>query len=421
VRRIAIVGSGPAGCYAAERLAREADCEIDVIDRLPTPFGLVRAGVAPDHQSTKAIARVLERALGRPNVRFFGNVEIGRDATLEELRRLYDAVVLATGATGDRRLDLPGAGLPGVVGSGAFVFWLNAHPDWAARAVDLAQVRSAVVIGNGNVAIDVARVLAKTREEMALSDMSPDAEAAIAAAPLQQIHIVGRRGPAEASFTPKELGELGDLARAEPHVSPHDLPPPGTAPNEAVVEILRGFAERPRRAAPVAVHFHFRARPLRFEGGARVERAAFARQHGAGAAWRDGGEELVLPADLVVTCIGYDALPCCMAIPARGVFANEAGRIAPGLWVVGWAKRGPSGTIATNRAEAHEAMGRLLAETASGGRPGREGLSAVLAGRGARPVDIQAWQKLDAAERTRGAPRPRAKFATVEEMLAALS
>jgi len=201
MKQVVIVGAGPAGCYAAERLAREAACEVDVIERLPTPFGLVRAGVAPDHQSTKAIGRVLERALGRPNVRFFGNVEVGRDVTLDEHRRLYDAVVLATGATVDRRLDVPGAELPGIVGSGELVFWLNAHPDWAVRAPALGDARSAVIVGNGNVALGVARVLAKSAEEMDAADIAPEAEAAIRAAPLDEIHLVGRRGPDEASFT----------------------------------------------------------------------------------------------------------------------------------------------------------------------------------------------------------------------------
>jgi len=171
----------------------------------------------------------------------------------------------------------------------------------------------------------------------------------------------------------------------------------------------------------VRIHFHFRARPFRFEGEGRVERAVFLRQHGAGAAWRDTGEELVLPADLVVSCIGYDAGPCCAATPERGVLANDGGRIAPGLWVVGWAKRGPSGVIATNRAEAHEVMGRLLGETEPSGKPGREGLGALLASRGARTVDLAGWQKLDAAERARAAPgRPRRKFASVAEMLEAI-
>jgi ferredoxin--NADP+ reductase len=417
-RRIAIVGSGPAGCYAAERLAREADCEIDVLERLPTPFGLVRAGVAPDHQSTKSIARVLERALARPSVRFFGHVDVGRDVRLDALRELYDAVVLATGATADRRLDLPGSGLPGIVGSGEFVFWLNAHPDWATRAVDLSQVRSAVVIGNGNVAIDVARLLAKAPAELAVSDISAEAEAGLAAAPLREIHIVGRRGPADARFTPKELGELAELARARPVVSPDDLPPADAAPGNETLPILKQFAAAPPRETPVAIRFHFHARPLRFEGADRVERAVFSRQEGVGAGWRDAGSELALSADLVVTCIGYDALPCCTAAPERGVFLNEGGRSAPGLYVVGWAKRGPSGTIATNRAEAHEVMGRLLAETNPGGRSGREGLLRLLAEAGRRAVDLALWQRIDAAERARAAPgRPRAKFSRVAEML----
>jgi ferredoxin--NADP+ reductase len=275
-----------------------------------------------------------------------------------------------------------------------------------------------VVIGNGNVAIDVARLLAKTSAEFAASDISAEAEAVLAAAPLRDIHIVGRRGPAEASFTPKELAELGELARARPVVSAADLPPSATAPEGASLAILRRFAAAPPREKQVAIRFHFRARPLRFEGETRVERAVFARQEGEGSSWRDAGGELALAADLVVTCIGYDARACCTAAPERGVFVNEGGRIAPGLYVVGWAKRGPSGTIATNRAEAHEVMGRLLAETEDGGRSGREGLRRLLAEAGGHAVDLAFWQRIDAAERARAAAgRPRAKFSTVAEML----
>src|SRR5258707_15527775 len=234
---VAIIGSGPAGCYAAEQLARLAPAaEIDVIDRLPTPYGLVRAGVAPDHQGTKSVERVLERALTRPGVAFHGAIEIGRDLGLDELRALYDAVILATGAPGDRRLGIPGEELPGVHGSGAFTRWINGHPDDADRAVDLDRVRSVVVIGHGNVAIDVARVLAKSREEMARSDLAPFIEAAIARAPLAEIHLVGRRGAAEASFTAVELGEMGRLPPPPPPGASRHLPPPPRAGHAPALE-----------------------------------------------------------------------------------------------------------------------------------------------------------------------------------------
>jgi pyridine nucleotide-disulfide oxidoreductase len=408
---IAIVGSGPAGCYLAERLVREAPAaRIDIIDRLPTPYGLVRAGVAPDHQSTKAVSRIFDRVLARDGVGFWGNVEIGREVTLDELRGLYDAVVIATGAPRDRRLGVPGEDLPGVIQSGRFVGWLNRHPDHADTSFDLAAVRSAVVIGNGNVALDVVRLLAKTQAELAQSDIAPAVEQALAAMPLETIHIVGRRGPAEAGFSPHELGELGALARAQPIVDAADLPPADEAPNKPVIAILADFASRPAATKPLAIRFHFRAGPARFAGTRRVETAHF-----TGSA----GTELVLPADLVVTCIGYRAASCCTLMPENGVFANTGGLIAPGLYIVGWAKRGPSGTIATNRAEAHDVAQRLLAEIVPDGRSGGAGLAALLAERGARRIDHAGWLRIDAAERGRAQPgRPREKFASLAALLA---
>src|SRR5271157_3315859 len=220
---IAIIGSGPAGCYLADQLLLPLpDASIDILERLPAPFGLIRYGVAPDHQGTKAVTRVLDRVLSRERVNFFGNVEVGRDVRLDELMPLYDAVVLATGATRDRKLGIPGEELPGVVGSGAFTGWYNGHPDHPAP--QLQDVRSAVVIGNGNVALDVARVLAKGPSEFAGSDLSPDVTAWLEAQPIENIHIVGRRSAADAKFTDHELAELGTLERARPVViDPADL------------------------------------------------------------------------------------------------------------------------------------------------------------------------------------------------------
>ncbi|HEX3498786.1 MAG TPA: FAD-dependent oxidoreductase [Stellaceae bacterium] len=414
ILQIAIVGSGPAGCYLAERLVREAPgCRIDIIDRLPTPYGLVRAGVAPDHQSTKAISRIFDRVLTRDGVAFWGNVEIGVDITLDELRRLYDAVIIATGAPQDRRLGVPGEDLPGIIGSAAFVGWYNSHPDYPAAAPDLSAVRSAVIIGNGNVALDVARILAKTPAELALSDIAPEIGAALAAMPLDTIHIVGRRGAEHAGFAPHELGELGALARAQPVVAAADLPPGESAPNPAVIAQLRDFARSDATAKPLAIRFHFHAAPAGFSGADHVETARFVRP--------DGGA-LALRADLVVTCIGYRSVPCCTLIPEDGVFANTEGRIAPGLYVVGWAKRGPSGTIATNRAEAHEIARRVATEISPAGREGGEALAAHLTASGVRRVDYAAWLRIDAAERARAETgRPRRKFASRADLLAGVS
>ncbi|MEX0922672.1 MAG: FAD-dependent oxidoreductase [Rhodovibrionaceae bacterium] len=420
--KVAVVGSGPAGCYLAEKLGKLApEGEVDVIDRLPTPFGLVRAGVAPDHQGTKAIARVLARSLGRGPCAFWGNVEVGRDVTLAELRALYDAVVLATGAPEDRKLGLPGEELSGVHGSGAFVGWYNCHPEHAGLAPDLSQVRSAVVIGNGNVAIDVARVLGKTVEEMAASDIAPATAAAISAAPLEHIHLVGRRGPAEAKFTAAELQEMGTLTALKPVLNPEDFS--GAAGEETpVLEILRGFTGDAMAEKPVSLHFDFMLQPEAFLGRERLEAVRFQRMRPDGqGGYAATGEAVEIPAQLAVTCVGYESVACCARSPEAGLFPNRDGRIEDGLYVVGWAKRGPSGTIATNRAESHAVAEKLAGEIAPADKLGRAGLRSLLEGRGVRAVDFAAWQAIEAAEAAQAKQgRVREKFARIEDMLAVL-
>lgn len=420
--KVAVVGSGPAGCYLAEKLGKLApEGEVDVIDRLPTPFGLVRAGVAPDHQGTKAIARVLARSLGRGPAAFWGNVEVGRDVSLAELGELYDAVVLATGAPEDRKLGLPGEDLPGVHGSARFVGWYNSHPDHANLEPDLSDLKSAVVIGNGNVAIDVARVLGKTVEEMAASDISPAAGAAISVAPLEEIHLVGRRGPAEAKFTAAELQEMGTLSAMRPVLNPEDFS--GVAGEEGpVLEILHSFTEGEAAEKPVRLHFDFMLQPEAFLGEERLEAVRFQRMAPDGeGSYAPTGETIEIPAQLAVTCVGYESVACCARSPEAGLFPNREGRIEKGLYVVGWAKRGPSGTIATNRAESHGVAESLVAEVAPAGKPGRRGLEELLRERGVRWVDFTAWQAIEAAETERAADgRVREKFARIEDMLAAL-
>ncbi|HEX2114491.1 MAG TPA: FAD-dependent oxidoreductase [Alphaproteobacteria bacterium] len=416
---VAIVGAGPAGCYAAEAVARATpDARIDVIERLPVPYGLVRHGVAPDHQGTKAVTRVLERTLARPTVRVVANVTLGRDVLLVELLELYDAVVLAIGASHDRALGIPGADLPGVVGSGAFVGWYNGHPDHG-QVPPLATARNVVIVGNGNVALDVARILAKTREELASSDIATAALDALANAPLQAIHIVGRRAPDAVRFSPHELGELGDLARALPRVAaPHDtalreMTLPTAPPDRAeVMKLLQAYARNDKRGA-IDLVFHFELQPLRIEGEGRAVRFVFAR----------GDEEIALPADLVIGCIGYHARPFSAEGPVveGGCYRNEAGRIAERLYAVGWAARGASGVIPNNRADGLAVAKRIIAEVQPGVRPGPAGLDALLASRGVRHHDFAACKKIESAELAAAkAPAPRRKFATIEEMLAAI-
>jgi len=384
-QRVCIIGSGPAGCYVAEHLLKLLpEAPIDVIEKLPVPFGLIRYGVAPDHQGTKGAARVLDRTLSRDRVRFFGNVEVGRDVKLNELRAMYDAVVLATGAPSDRRLGIPGEDLPGVIGSGAFVNWYNGHP-WRTLP-DLNDVRSAVVIGNGNVALDVSRMLAKGADELKGSDLTPDVLEALRSVPLQHIHIVGRRSAAEAKFSPHELEELGTLRRAQPVIEDaKELA--GETPGQ---KVLQQFAADTRTDLPVSIHFHFNLTPSAFTGDTYLQGVAFR---------STAGIEVNIPAQLAVTCIGYEAVPCCSAAPANGVFANDAGKIDDGLYVVGWAKRGPSGTIPTNRAEALQVAQKIASEITLGRNESTPNLAELLQSRGVAWVDFAGWKRIEAVER----------------------
>ena len=406
MKHIAIIGSGPAGCYLADSLLRLVpDASIDIFERLPAPFGLVRYGVAPDHQGTKAVARVLDRALSRERISFFGNVEVGRDVRLDELMSLYDAAVLATGAWRDRRLNIPGEELLGVVGSGAFTGWYNGHPDSQPPPLD--GVRSAVVIGNGNVAIDVARVLAKGANELAGSDLSPEVTQWLTTQPMESIHVVGRRGPADAKFTQHELAEVGTLERARAIVQDADV----LVGNTPVVETLRSFAQNQWRSAPVTIYFHFNLTPTAFLGEERLAAVQFRSADGAVSE---------ISAQLAITCIGYETRPCCTANPTNGVFANQEGKVKDRLYVVGWAKRGPSGTIPTNRSEAQQVAQKIAQELADGARRGRDGVLQLLAQRQTCWVDYAAWRRIDATELAdAGSERCRAKFRSVAEMLRA--
>ena len=405
MRRIVIIGSGPAGCYLADHLLRLLpDASIDILERLPVPFGLIRHGVAPDHQGTKAVTRVLDRVLSRERVSFFGNVEVGRDVRLAELASLYDAVVLATGASRDRRLGVPGEDLPGVIGSGSFVGWYNADP--GSPAPPIVDVHSVVVIGNGNVAIDVARILGKSPAELIGSDLSPEAMSWLRAQPIETIHIVGRRSAADARFTEHELEELGALQRTRPIV----VDPASLSGDGALVNILRRFAAQ-RRKAPVTINFHFNLTPVAFFGEAPLRAVQF----------RSGGGEVTeLPAQLAITCIGYETCACCTACPANGTFRNQDGKVSEGLYVVGWANRGPSGTIPTNRAEAQLVAQKIGQEVCDSGRPGGSALRQILEERHVCWVDHAGWRRIDMAEVARaGAERCREKYGTVAEMLEA--
>jgi NADPH-dependent glutamate synthase beta subunit-like oxidoreductase len=430
MRHIAIIGSGPAGYYTAEAAQKKFgdDVRVDIIDRLPVPYGLIRFGVAPDHQSIKGVSKRYEAVNLSDNVRFVGNVTVGQDVSIAELQDLYDAVVLATGAPNDRALGIPGDDLPGVIGSAAFVGWYNGHPDFAALAPVLAGP-GAVVVGNGNVALDVARILSKTRTEFEGADIVSHALDALDHSGIKRITFLGRRGPHQIAMTPKELGELGHLARATPLVTPADLPPEG---DDALLEPgmrksvthLRAFAANPAEPKDITIEFDFFAMPIAIEGDGKAERIIVERTAlDADLRSVPTGERYVIPCGLVIACIGYQTPPI-EGVPyehGRGRFANDEGRILPGLYCVGWARRGPSGTIGTNRPDGYAIIDLVDADSATTGtKQGRVGLDALLDARGVDIVTFRDWKAIDEAEIANArAGAPREKFIRIEEMIAA--
>src|SRR5687768_3157023 len=340
MRHVAVIGSGPAGYYTAEALLKQFGDEVcvDIIDRLPVPYGLIRFGVAPDHQSIKAVYRRYEKVALTANIRFVGNVTVGRDVTIAELTGLYDAVILATGAPDDRLLDIPGGDLPGVIGSAAFVGWYNGHPEFADLDPPL-DAAAAAVIGNGNVALDVARILAKTPAEFEGSDIVGHALDALAASAIRDIHVLGRRGPHQIAMTPKELGELAHLEDAVPVVDLADFPPAG---DDALLEPgmrksvmhLRDFAGLDPAGRRKTIHFDFFAMPVAIEGDGRVERVIVERTRLTDDLRSVGtGETYRIDCGMVVSCIGYQTPPI-DGVPyehGRGRFANADGVIGGGL------------------------------------------------------------------------------------------
>lgn len=426
---IAIIGSGPAGYYAAEELTKHEHVRVDILDRLPTPYGLIRGGVAPDHQSIKGVFRRYEKTNLAENAHFVGNLEVGRDVSLAELKDLYDAVILAVGAPKDRSLGIPGDDKKGVVGSAEFVGWYNSHPSFEGLDIDL-DIETVAVIGNGNVAVDVVRVLAKTRGEMAASDLAPYAAQKIHASPIKDLWMLGRRGPLEAKFTPKELGELGQLencvtvAKADqiPVLSEEDL-----AAKEPVIRKnyvhLKSFTEARPEAGKKTLHIQFYAMPVEVLGddkvtGLKCEKTTVdekGRAHGT-------GETFVLDCQMVVPCIGYKSIPLEGAKFREdwGCFDNDEGKIEDRLYVTGWARRGPTGTIGTNRGDGQGVANRVLEEVKASGKPGRAGLDALVKERNLEIVTFKEWKKIEAAEEASASePAPRKKFHKIEDMVKA--
>lgn len=433
MRHIAIIGSGPAGYYTAEAAQKQFgdDVRVDVIDRLPVPYGLIRFGVAPDHQSIKAVSRRYEGVALSENVRFVGNVMVGQDISVDELLGIYDAVILATGAPNDRSLGIPGSELPGVFGSAAFVGWYNGHPDFADLEPPL-EGKHVAIIGNGNVALDVARILSKTRAELGGSDIVSHALDLLETANTEVVTILGRRGPHQIAMTPKELGELGHLERACPYVDRADLPDEGEdmllEPGmRKSVTCLREFAAIPesyRATKPISIEFDFYAAPVAIEGDGKVQRIIVERTELDSELRSKGtGETYTIDCSMVVACIGYET-PSIEGVPyehGRGRFANVDGRILPGLYCVGWARRGPSGTIGTNRPDGYMVIEQVASDIAEGsGKQGRRALDEMLVQRGVQIVKFSDWKKIEEAEIARareGAPRE--KFVRIEDMIKA--
>jgi len=439
--RVAIVGSGPAGFYAAEQLLGAEGVSVDVFERLPTPWGLVRAGVAPDHPKIKAVSRRYEKTAGKEGFRFFGNVEVGRDVSVEELREHYHAILYAFGAAGDRRLGIPGEDLPGSHSATELVAWYNGHPDFCDHVFDL-DARTAVVVGNGNVALDVARMLALPRETLAATDVADHALEALAGSSIEEVVVLGRRGPAQAAFTTPELIELSELAAADVIVDPGDveLDPASArmveqadAQTKKKVEVLAGYAASEPHGHERRIVLRFFASPLEILGAERVEAVRVGRtelveqEDGSLRAVVTEAEETI-PCQLVFRSVGYRGRPM-PGVPfdeRSGTIPNEAGRVLgrAGEYVSGWIERGPTGIIGTNKKDSQETVDTLLADRDAGLLPDPpvsdpEAIEALLAERAPEHIRYEGWQAIDEAERAAGEPqgRPRVKLTRTEHLL----
>src|SRR4051812_30787439 len=437
--KVAIVGSGPAGFYTADALLKSDDppVAVDMLDRLPTPWGLVRLGVAPDHENIKAVSRAFEKTAARPGFRFFGNVEVGATVSHDELLAIYDAVVYTVGAQTDRRLGIPGEDLPGSWPATAFVAWYNGHPDFQDLDFDL-DTQRVVVIGNGNVAIDCARMLALTDDELGPTDTVDEAAEAIVRSPLQEIVMLGRRGPVQAAFTPPELKELGEMAGAEPVVDPADLVLDVASERELEAdrerarrnfELLQEYAARKPEGKPRRIVLRFLVSPVAILGEERVEAVEVVRnelvEEAGRIVARPTGQTETIECGLVLRSVGYKgvALPGVPFDERSGTMPNDRGRVegAERTYAAGWIKRGPSGVIGTNKKDAAETVELLLEDARAGRLSGERAqtLESFLERKGVDWIEYGGWQAIDAAERAAGEPRgrPRVKLTAWEKLL----
>jgi ferredoxin--NADP+ reductase len=428
---IAIIGAGPSGFYAAEAVIRSGlPCLIDIIEALPNPFGLIRSGVAPDHQHTKRVTRSYERTALDAHVAYFGNVQVGRDVGFQTLRRFYDAVIVAIGAPLDWGLKVPGGETPGVYGSAAFVGWYNGHPDHLDLAPRLDH-ENVAVIGHGNVALDVARVLVKTPKEMAGSDLPDYASRAIHGAPIRNVTLFGRRGPAEAKFTIAELRELARLKDCLPVAEPDQLcsllPEGLSARDQRLktknIEILRKFAaiKRGRRRKTLTIAFY--SKPLEVLGEKRVTGVRFERTRLRAGRAIGTGETYVYPCGTVIAAIGTHSQPV-DGLPfdeRRGVIINRRGRVAKGVYVVGWAGRGAIGVIGSNKSDADLVAAAIAEDVTAGRKPGRSAMEEWLEERHVAWVSYADWKAIEAVEIDRAqGEAPRKKLYRIKDMLSIL-
>ncbi len=449
--RVAIIGAGPSAFYAAGSLLKEPNLtvSIDIFERLIAPHGLVRYGVAPDHQNIKAVSKIYDRTVAEPNVRYFGNVEFGRDIILEDLRRHYDQIILAVGAQSDRRLGIPGEDLPNSFSATEFVAWYNGHPDYTDFNPDLS-VSSAVVVGVGNVAMDVARVLAKSVDELRDTDMADGALEALAASQVKDIWVLSRRGPAQVKFTNAEIREFGHLAIADPivledemHIDKTSLKSiEGDTAAQKNIDYMRAYVEMGATSKKARrVHFRFLISPVEILAGPDGKIAGVRCERNKLVPTEDGDMKSVgsgvfetLPAGMVLRSVGYRGVPL-PDIPfnnRNGTIPNHDGRVTdengvvvPGLYVVGWAKRGPTGVIGTNKPDSQATEAEMIADLPSlnpAPEPDPAAIIKLLEERHVRYVNNAQWDQIDQLELSKGKAqgRPRVKFVSKAQMFAAL-
>ncbi len=446
--RAAMIGSGPSGFYAAENLLHTKDMQVqvDMFEKLPAPFGLVRYGVAPDHPKIKNVTKIYEKVAEQKGFQFLGNVEVGRNISVDELRQFYDVIIFATGAEKDRKLGILGEDLPGCHTATEFVGWYNGHPDFREEIFDLSQPIVAI-IGQGNVALDVARILGKSVDELKNTDIARHALEALAESKVKEIHIFGRRGPAQAAFTPVEIREFAEFADCNCIVKPQDLElnessrkeleDPDNAVRKKNYEILLQLSQKKHEPKKRQIIFHFLKSPVEICGAKHLDKIIFEKNILVGNPGeqkaRGSGEREEIRCDLLFKSVGYRGIPI-KGLPFHdqwGIIPNQHGRVADseqiysGLYAVGWIKRGPTGVIGTNKPDAEETV-KMIMEDLPHLRPCKtpdtEALKKLLQRYEIRVVSFADWKKIDAAEIERGkeSGKPREKFVKVSGMLGAI-